>query len=587
MSKQLNINYQKLKTYISDARTEEVLSILEKELQGKTDYSAYLNEVIILSSTFSQLNSDRRIDILDPQQYTTKVNQINNAILDLLDDLKAGKSNPKIAQKTPATSNWKKINLVLFGLTFLLGVIGTATYYLWWQVDPKSPKVPTPSAKWECPTMDSNKFKVLVLPFHDDLIEGRTAPHKHIVDRLNAFTKSENIAAQIGRIQPDEDIKAISSESEATDFLEACRPDMLVWGLANMLEENTALTVSYSIYNQKPFEKISDFEPMGSVDTLLQEAYFSSSFKGATVQIEDVLQNLVSTLANFNEEKYAAIVAANTSSSGPLAPNRVDTSEVALYLAKMKAESFKKEKEVDRAIATYSNILEVKPTDELALNNRAQLNLQQKRYNEALVDFNTIDRLGKADYEVYYKKAEINERLGNLNEAKKGYSRAKSVSPPQMQSTIKVHLDQVEKKIKVEKDKISKSVNPIPAPVPTSLDTIAATNDNLVTKEAQLTSLLNQVKIQNAIGASKAAETSSLGILIKQPDNKAALRELIKAKYFQDSSVTISQLKKVPTLQRIDAATLRRLNDPICNSVIKNEELIRKKKKNKKRKQKQ
>jgi len=62
MTSTLNLNYQELKSFISNDKTEEVLAILEKELQSKPQYTDYLNEVIILSGNLTKLDSARRID---------------------------------------------------------------------------------------------------------------------------------------------------------------------------------------------------------------------------------------------------------------------------------------------------------------------------------------------------------------------------------------------------------------------------------------------------------------------------------------------------------------------------------------------
>jgi len=129
-------------------------------------------------------------------------------------------------------------------------------------------------------------------------------------------------------------IKAISDESEARNYTTKCQPDMLVWGLANFLEGNTAITTSYSILNKTGLGRISDFSPEGTLDTLLQAAYFSSTFEGATSQIEEVLEKLLKTMVAFNEGDYPAVVKKSVASgNGPLAPTNIDTSKAGVYIA--------------------------------------------------------------------------------------------------------------------------------------------------------------------------------------------------------------------------------------------------------------
>lgn len=575
MASTLNINYQELKSFISNDKTEEVLAVLKEKLQSKPPYTDYLNEVIILSGNLTKLNSARRIDILNLQHYTTKVNQINSALLELLDDLKDGKAlNPNL-ENIQLPPYWKIAAPFLIGITILASILGAVTYYF---LTKNAPPPSTPSAiDWSCPSFDDNVFEVLVLPFHDELPEGRTAPHKQIVKRLNEYCQEENLAAQVGRIQPDETIKAISDESEARNYTTKCQPDMLVWGLANMLKENTAITINYSILNKTGLGRISDFSPEGTLDTLLQAAYFSSTFEGATFQIETVLKKLLKTMVAFNQRDYPAVVAKSVASGeDPLVPSAVDTSKEAVYIAYVKAESHIHLKEVEDAINEYTKVLEVEPTEVLALNNRAHLNFRKKRLDKALVDLNTIETLGKADYEIYYKKAEIHEYLGNLGAAKKDFAKAKAMSPTQMQRTINSNLKQVEKKIQLEKTRIIPEINPVPVD-PNSISENTSTFINQTTKDIQLNTRLEQAELKNDIGNIKAAASTSIDILSKDPTNKRAIRTLIKAKYFQNGAITLKELQQTPQLKNIDLLQLKRFNDPICNIIIRNELLAQKK----------
>ncbi len=584
MASTLNINYQALKSLISSDKTEEVLAILEKELQSKPQYTDYLNEVIILSGNLTKIDSARRTDTLSLQEYTTKANQINTALLGLLDDLKEGKTlNPTITN-TPSAPFWKTLPF-LIGMTVLASIVGATTYYFLTKENTSPPITPSPIA-WSCPTFDNQLFEVLVLPFHDDLPEGRTAPHKQIVKRLNEYCQKENIAAQVGRIQPDETIKAISDESEARNYTTKCQPDMLVWGLANFLEGNTAITTSYSILNKTGLGRISDFSPEGTLDTLLQAAYFSSTFEGATSQIEAVLEKLLKTMVAFNQGDYSAVVAKSAASgSGPLAPVTVDTSKEAMFIAYVKAESHIRQKETDAAISEYTKVLEVAPTEVLALNNRGHLNFEKKRFDKALVDFNTLETLGKADYEIYYKKGESHEFLGNLGAAKKDFAKAESLSPPQMKKTINTNSKRVEKKIQIEKKRIVPEINPIPVdPNAVSENNSSTTFVNQTTKDIQLNTRLEQVERKNAIGDFKNAALMSIDILSENPNNERAIRNLINSQQFQNSTITLKELQEIPQLKNIDINQLRRFNDPICNIVLQNERLARNKKNRKKKK---
>ena len=81
---------------------------------------------------------------------------------------------------------------------------------------------------------------------------------------------------------------------------------------------------------------------------------------------------------------------------------------------------------------------------------------------------------------------------------------------------------------------------------------------------------MEQAIINNRIGANKEAEAKAIAILEKDSKNKKAIKELIKAKYFQDNSIDLSDLKKDPNLRKIDSMTLKKLKDPVLEAVLRN-----------------
>ena len=552
----LNIKYQYLIDLIGEAKTEQVLEDLATALKDQPAYAAYNKEVTLLSNNFSQLQRAKRIDVIGFQNYTTKSNQINNALLEILEDLKEGKAyHSHNVESISFTGFWKIASILAILLLGILGGIGAASYFFFFNKEEK--------IEWECPAYNSPSFKVLVLPFHNELPTGRTAPHKHIVSRLTAFSKEENLAVHIGTIQPDGAINAIYDEAEAEEYIQECKPDMLVWGQADILDATTGITVHYSLKDPIQFEWLTDFETDGKIDTVLQDALTSASFEGATEQIEEVLERILKVTVAFKEKNYSAI--AKLPASGLTETTMAVEKAITLNMQYIEAESYKNENEPEKAIATYSKILAAEPTATLALNNRAHLQYKQKQWDEALADFNTLETLDAANPEIIFKKATIHETLGNLGAAKTDYSRAEKGCPPRMKKPIKENIQRVEKKIATEKDKNSRrrGTTPTNSSVPRPVRP-------QISKDASVESLLEQAIINNRIGANKEAEAKAIAILEKDSKNKKAIKELIKAKYFQDNSIDLSDLKKDPNLRKIDSMTLKKLKDPVLEAVLRN-----------------
>ena len=571
-----NINYRLLKTWISDARTEEVLDNLEEVLSNKPSYKAYLNEVILLSSSFSTLEQGRRIDILNFQNYTTKVNQINQALLSILDDLEAGKELTRSVAKIPIYPYWKMVMPFFILMLVLLGLVAGGIYYFINNGQGTNTPTPPPTEElWTCPTFKKDYFKVLILPFQNEPLPGTTPPYNLIASHLNDFSEKEDLHAQIARVQPDGAIKAIVYKEEAEVYIVKCDPDMLIWGQATIKDDKTAISINYSILNPSEFEYISDFEPEGKRETLLTDALLPSTFQGTTQEIEEVLKKLLKVTVAFSNKDYPSVIKELEVTS--TAPSFGTSAAANMWIVYAEAESYKKTNQIEKAIDTYSEVLAVEPTATLALNNRAQLNLKQQNLDEALADFNTIETLEKADYEVYYKKGEIHEKLGNLGAAKQDFSRAKSVSPPKAKPTIESHLKEVVEKIEVEKRKLSNTEKSV-VNRPSSTGPIPNPGRPQTTKELNL--LLKQAKANNKVGYADKAEKATMELLKKDPKNKKALKELVRSKYFQDNSVDITELQKIPYLKDLDSAALMQLHDPVMKCIIWNERVGKKGRKN-------
>jgi len=557
----LNINYQTLIDLLSEAKTEEVLDVLEQALTSQPNYSDYLKEVVVLSNNHNQLQRARRIDIIGFQNYTTKSNQITNALLEIIEDLKEGKAYQAHETKSISlVAFWKIAAILAFILLGILAAISAGAYFFLMDKEKE--------IQWECPTYSDLPFKVLVLPFHKELPPGRIPPHQHIVSRLENFSKKENLAVDIGTLQTGGVIPPAYTQEEALVYANKCNPDMLVWGKADILDAKTGVVVHYLLTNPTQFEWISDFDVEGRTSILLKDALTPTSFKGATQQIENALEKLLKVTVAFKSKDYKAVV--NFQESLPEANNNLKvTKKIDRDIQYMKAESYVKLNEPKKAITTYTKILEVEPDASLALNNRAHLQLEQKELGKALADFNALETLEKATYETYYKKAEIHEQLGNLGAAKKDFQKAEVVSPTPMKANIQDQVQRVEKKIIIKKDKISKDKKPKPvkptpppnAPTPASPQT---------PKDVAVNTLLEEAIDNNVIGAIQEAEEKVMEVLKKQPKNKKALKEYIKTKYFQDNTISLSDLKKYPYLKNIDSITLRKLKDPVLDVILQN-----------------
>lgn len=569
MSPLLNINYQQLTDLISEAKTEQAFDILQKALQGQVDYGTYFKEVVLLSNNYSQLERAKRIDIVGFQDYTTKSNQITNALLELIEDLEEGKAHQPT--KISLIGFWNILAILGFLAAVVIGGIGTIAYFSLIDKEEEQGAV-----IWKCPVYNTPAFKVLVLPFNKDISENRTPPHLHIASRLDEFSRSKQLQVHIGTIQSEQEIEPAYSQQEAQRYADKCNPDMLVWGNADMVGNKTGLVMHYSLTNPAQFDWLSEFETTGKIDTILTDALTTKTYEGATREIEQVLQKIIEATVAYKNEEYAKVISITETLPKGITILEGGEKNADFDWQYMRAKSFRKIDQPAKAIDIYSEILEKDPTAALALNNRGYLQLQQKEYSKALADFNTLETLDKANYEVIYRKAEIHEQLGDLGAAKAGLKKAQAACPPSAKKTINAHIQQVEKKIKIKEDKISKANRATPATrssdvVDPSPRTPRTANTQAAKTAARTKALLIEAAQQNTIGNTAIAEEKIIEVLKKQPNNKKALKELIRSKYFEDNTISLSDLQKNPYLRNINATTLKKLNDPILDIVLRNE----------------
>lgn len=565
MSKKLNIDYQKLKGLLQKSKTKEVLEVLVKDVPQTGIYEAYHRKIIIHISDLHELEGEKSVNTINPDEYDRKLNQIKISTLRLLDDLRAGRQQPikKEAEKKMAV--WQ-IALLIFSL---IGSIAGLSYLFMGNDTPEiKPPIDTTQENWQCPDFrPMADFKVLVLPFQDQH-NGTNKPHKLIAQKLDRFCLEGKIPAGAGIIQKDEGIGILVSKEEARPYIEECEPNMIVWGTAMAASDNQDVSINYYINDKAEFVWLSDHNVEGYLDTLLERPTSYLGYQGATYKIEEVLVLLKQTIALKTNQPEKAIGLEKET-------NKITDKNAKLISNHLLAESYQRVGQPEKAIEAYSHALEIAPNDALSLNNRAHLNLQRKNFDGALTDLDRMVVTKQANYETYIKRAEINEKLGNLGEARKDLKQAKGMSPPKNSNqVIDGQIKGVDIKIEILKN-TQAPANPSTSTSggrtttvtrPTSGNSIVATNPTVVTSIQEATKA-------NQIGSYQKAENKAIKVLKRNAKNKEALTQLIKAKYFQNNNITIAELKKFRYLRDIDETKLTALKDPVFKRIIQNGEV--------------
>jgi len=554
MAAALKIDYNKLKEQIGAGQTKEVLDLLRKHLQTQEEYKDYLNEVILISSNYQTLERARRIDILHFQNYRTKSNQIIYSVLALIDDLEKGRSI-KQKEQPKVLPFWKIATALLFLITFLLGVISIAIYYFHKEEVHVHTDTPTSiPLTWECPDFEEDVFNVLVLPFHDEK-NAPTKPHKLIADQLDRFCKEENLAAQISRLQNDEQVKSVVTEAETTPYTEKCEPDMIVWGYTTLIDKVLNITTKYSIVNPFEFTQIATDNLTQVVDTELHAFGSPADYEKATFKIQEVLKTLLKVLIAYENKDYSTVVKKGKEIQD------ITKDEPNIVLSFIEAESHYKLGNKTEAIDAYSKVLDIDPTTTLALSNRAHLSLEQRELGTALADLTTlIDVAAKPDYATYQKRAIVNEELNDLGAAKADLIQAKKFCPTPQKTTIDQQINTIDTKIKLMNTTKPKGNG----------------KETLNKNES-----LNDARNQNKMGNTKNAASRAKAMLKQNPKHEEAIEILVETKILEKPTITISELKKIPELKNINEKSLKKFKNPRFRTIIQNEKVARFKKKKK------
>lgn len=304
---------------------------------------------------YYQLKSATLKGIMSPEDARLTTNQITDSALQVIQRLKAGKYTlSDVARENIRPAAWR---YYVAG-----GVIALTLAFVGWKFFASKNTGDT------CPKFETQtRYRVMVLPFKQTGTKKGTQPEIDIADGLNVLIARtpglKNTAEAIVHKHYDIDA-SYPNFNQAADIAEGCGAQMLVWGKINQDDQNEyKLDIRYKL--------VGGGNVQTGDTTLSNLLRMQDQGRNLVQDVEAVTRLMYIVLAN---QAKVPVLPSLIAESVPIAvadtskAMRMDTS-LWLGIAQNQAQN----KQTDKAIATYSRVLEAYPDNREARVKRGSL----------------------------------------------------------------------------------------------------------------------------------------------------------------------------------------------------------------------
>ncbi|HNG89979.1 MAG TPA: tetratricopeptide repeat protein, partial [Saprospiraceae bacterium] len=344
---------------------EQLLLLLNREPLG-----AELAQIVrVNQADFYQLKGAMLKGTVAPEDARLTTNQINDSALQVLRRLKEGKYTltDVAADRSPRPAVWR---YYVAG-----GVVALTIALLVWRF------MADRKAGESCPKFEpQTRYRVMVLPFKQTGTKKGTQPEIDIADGLNVLIARtpglKNIAEAIVHKRFDID-GSYPNFNQAADIAEGCDAQMVVWGKINQDDQDEyKLDIRYKLVGAGNVQ---------TGDTTLSNLLrMQDQGRNLVQDVEAVTRLMYIVLANQAKVSVLpSLIAEATPSarSDSAAAMRIDSS-LWLGIAQNQAQN----KQTDKAIATYTRVLEAFPDNVEARVKRGSLLYERGDYAAAARD---------------------------------------------------------------------------------------------------------------------------------------------------------------------------------------------------------
>lgn len=376
----LNQQLADLKQLIGQGELEQALAQLLALLEaGGEHYAEFAQTARINQAELAQLTARQRRGTVSEEDARLATNRISENILEIIDDLAAGRAHPG-GEKTPARRQVWRYYLI-GGIVALTGAL------VWWFVIGPGAK------KDDCPNFGKDPgLCVMILPFKQTGTVKGDDPEFLIMQGLNKLIGETPNMQAIADVHERYDIEAnFPNPAEAADIARGCNAQMLVWGLVNQSDGGGyKLDVSYKLLDAGGV-RFSGNTTISSLLTVTAEGHWVQDVESVTRLLFFVLANQLrmpiaaNLLADFQQETKS------------LADDVTPDSTTSLVLA----DYYLRTNQPEKALAEYDRVLEAFPDQPTALLGRGTVRYAMKDYTGAARDLEVAVPTSKTSLPAY------------------------------------------------------------------------------------------------------------------------------------------------------------------------------------------
>lgn len=404
---------QQAKSHLAKGNFDKTFQSLKELFQSDDKYNNLSTLLLQYQTQYAKIKEDEALGVISIENARIGYNRVTKGLVDLIKNAENNDlSGPQASRDSNAPTNRQFLPILAI---ILVGIIGFFVYYNVLKTKPNKPSVTTTEKK--CPDFKpQSAFNILVLPFKNYAAGPKNNLHVAFRDRLNRYAEKNNLntSAKVSKIDPD-NANYPDGKDEARAIARNCNAKLIIWGSYEK-ETSADFTIVTTEFQFLDIEKHPNYalldldvdnqlDTISSISSIASEGVLSSEIEG---DIEKLLLGLIARSQNKEDIaiKYFESVNPNDKKTSMLA-------EIAL------ADTYISTNQPNKAIATYTKILDKRPKNTIALTNRAALNLQKGNYKDALKDTNKRIKINPKDKEARAARLHIQIKSGNVEAAKK------------------------------------------------------------------------------------------------------------------------------------------------------------------------
>lgn len=247
--------FDSVRELLSQGNTSQALQVLITFLENEGKHPEFIRTLRVVEANYNAARQKEIKGILDFSEAQKVYAKSNDAMLTLLDDLRAGrKPAANLAETVPGRSAGT-VWLIGGGVLLLLGVVAG----IWF----------TRSASLQCPAFRPENFKIMILQFQN-LGEQKRKPELSIQARVRELTTNNQLATDVEMLIDKQFETNTPDLKDATDFGKECEAEMVIWGQYEpMSNDSLAVTVYYAFTDAAwpPGEASQTFKNVSEIKT--------------------------------------------------------------------------------------------------------------------------------------------------------------------------------------------------------------------------------------------------------------------------------------------------------------------------------